>query len=82
MFLNYGTPHRSVHGKVVARAFIQKAKKAAKKPIKAEQEKTLTEIVAKAQRKIEMSDYISAVEMLIRWKEEIQDEEEKECGQN
>ena len=27
VFLNYGTPHRSIHGKIVARGFIQKAKK-------------------------------------------------------
>jgi len=45
VFLNYGTPHRSQHGKVAARGFIQKAKKAARKKIKAEQEKTLTEIL-------------------------------------
>lgn len=45
VFLNYGTPHRSAHGKVDARGFIQKAKNAARKQIKAEQEKTLTEIL-------------------------------------
>lgn len=45
VFLNYGTPHRSQHGQVKARGFIQKAKKGAKRKIKAEQEKTLNEIL-------------------------------------
>jgi len=45
VFLNYGTPHRTEHGKVRARGFIQKAKKTARRKIKAEQEKTLKEIL-------------------------------------
>ena len=45
VFLNYGTPKRTQHGKVKARGFIQKAKRSAKKKIKAEQEKTLKEIL-------------------------------------
>ena len=39
------------------------------------QGRSLSEIIAKVQRKIEMSDYISAVEMLIRWKEQVLEEE-------
>lgn len=45
VFLNYGTPHRKKHGKVVARGFIQKAKRKAKKPIQQQQENTLKEIL-------------------------------------
>lgn len=45
IFLNYGTPKRTEHGKVSKRGFIQKAKRSAKKKIKAEQEKTLKEIL-------------------------------------
>lgn len=45
VFLNYGTPNRTTHGKVRARGFIQRAKKKANKLIKAEQEKTLKEIL-------------------------------------
>lgn len=45
VFLNYGTPNRSKHGKVKARGFIAKAKKNAKKQIKKQQEETLNEIL-------------------------------------
>lgn len=45
IFLNYGTPRRTKHGKIKARGFIQRAKKVAKRKIKAEQEKTLDEIL-------------------------------------
>ena len=45
VFLNFGTPHRSKHGKVKARGFIAKAKKNAKKQIKKQQEQTLNEIL-------------------------------------
>lgn len=45
IFINYGTPRRTKHGKVKARGFIDKAKKKAKPKIKKEQEKTLDEIL-------------------------------------
>lgn len=45
VFLNYGTPNRTKHGKVVARGFINKAKKRAKRNINAAQEKTLQRIL-------------------------------------
>jgi len=45
VFANYGTPHRSKHGKQPAKGFIQKAKKKANTQIKKEQEKTLNEIL-------------------------------------
>lgn len=45
MFAQYGTPHRKKHGQESARNFITKAKKAAKPKIKAQQQKTLNEIL-------------------------------------
>ena len=45
IFLNYGTPHRTKHGKVKERGFIQRAKTKAKKPIQKQQEETLKEIL-------------------------------------
>jgi len=45
LFLNYGTPHRKKHGKIIARGFIQRAKRKAKKPIQQQQENTLKEIL-------------------------------------
>ena len=49
IFLNYGTPHRTKHGKVAARGFIERAKKQANKTIKKQQEETLQEILARLQ---------------------------------
>lgn len=45
IFLNYGTPRRTKHGKVKARHFIEKAKKKAKSKIKNSQQQTLEEIL-------------------------------------
>ena len=42
--------------------------------------KSMEEIMKKVERKIEMSDLISAVEMLMRWKEITLDEENRKCG--
>lgn len=45
VFLNYGTPHRSKHGKIDAKGFVDQAKKKAKSKIKKKQEETLNEII-------------------------------------
>ncbi len=45
IFANYGTPHRKSHGQEKARGFVAKAKRAAKPKIKAQQEKTLNDII-------------------------------------
>lgn len=45
VFLNYGTPKRTKHGKVKARGFIQSAKKNARPKIKKQQEETLNDIL-------------------------------------
>ncbi len=45
VFLNYGTPHRTLHGKITARGFIQKAKKKASPQIKKQQQQTLDDIL-------------------------------------
>lgn len=45
IFINYGTPHRSKHGKIKARGFIANAKKKARPQIKKQQETTLKEIL-------------------------------------
>lgn len=45
VFLNYGTPRRTMHGQVAARGFIQKAKKKARPKIKKAQQETLDEIL-------------------------------------
>ena len=50
VFLNYGTPHRRIHGKVKARGFIQKARKKAKPQIKRQQEETLNDIISRLKR--------------------------------
>ena len=44
IFINYGTPRRTKHGKIKARGFIQKAKSRAKPKIRKEQEKILDDI--------------------------------------
>ena len=49
VFLNYGTPKRSKHGKIVARGFIDKAQRKAKKQIKKKQEETLKTIIGELQ---------------------------------
>ena len=48
VFLNYGTPHRSKHGKVPAKGFIQKAKRSAKALIKKSQKQMLDNIIKEA----------------------------------
>lgn len=45
VFLNYGTPRRKKHGQVKARGFIDKAKKAARRKIQSELEKTRDEML-------------------------------------
>jgi len=45
VFMNYGTPYRTKHGKIKKRSFIQRAKRKAKKPIQQQQEDTLKEIL-------------------------------------
>lgn len=50
VFLNYGTPNRSKHGKIVARGFILKAKKKASAPIKRAQKETLEKIMGELKR--------------------------------
>ena len=50
VFLNYGTPNRSEHGKVAERGFIDKAKKKATPKIKKEQKKALEKILARLQK--------------------------------
>lgn len=45
IFINYGTPRRTKHGKVKARGFIDKARRRAKPKIRKEQEKILDEIL-------------------------------------
>lgn len=47
VFLNYGTPNRSKHGKVAARGFIQRAKKTASAPMKRAQKETLEKILGR-----------------------------------
>lgn len=45
VFINFGTPRRQKHGKIKARGFVAKAKKAARPQIKKQQEQTLKEIL-------------------------------------
>ena len=47
VFLNYGTPRRTKHGKVAARGFIQVAKKKASPQIKKAQRATLEKILGR-----------------------------------
>lgn len=50
VFLNYGTPRRTMHGKVAARGFIQKAKKKASPQIKKAQQATLEKILGRVSK--------------------------------
>ena len=50
VFLNYGTPRRTVHGKVAARGFIQAAKKKARPQIKKAQRATLEKILGRVNK--------------------------------
>lgn len=50
VFLNYGTPNRKKHGKVVARGFIQRAKKSATPKVKRVQKEVFEKILARLQR--------------------------------
>lgn len=47
VFLNYGTPHRKKHGKIVGKGFIQKAKKKANPKVKKVQKETFDEILGR-----------------------------------
>ena len=50
VFLNYGTPRRTKHGKVAARGFIQAAKKKARPRIKKAQRATLEKILERVSK--------------------------------
>lgn len=50
VFLNYGTPRRTLHGKVAARGFIQAAKKKARPKIKKAQQQTLETILERVSK--------------------------------
>lgn len=50
IFLNYGTPRRTKHGKVAARGFIQKAKKDASPRIKKAQREALEKILERVSK--------------------------------
>lgn len=50
VFLNYGTPRRTMHGKVAARGFIQAAKKKARPRIKKAQRETLEKILGRVNK--------------------------------
>lgn len=50
VFLNYGTPRRTLHGKVAARGFIQAAKKKARPRIKKAQQDTLEKILGRVSK--------------------------------
>ena len=50
VFLNYGTPRRTLHGKVAARGFIQATKKKARPRIKKAQRETLEKILGRARK--------------------------------
>lgn len=50
VFLNYGTPRRTKHGKVAARGFIAKAKKKARPQIKRAQQETLEKILGRVSK--------------------------------
>lgn len=50
VFLNYGTPKRSKHGKVEARGFIDRAQKKARKRIKKAQKEALEKILERVSK--------------------------------
>lgn len=50
VFLNYGTPHRSVHGKMVAKGFIDTAKRKARPKIKKQQQQVFDKILERLKR--------------------------------
>jgi hypothetical protein len=50
VFLNYGTPRRTMHGKVAARGFIQAAKKKARPKIKRAQQETFNKILGRLKK--------------------------------
>lgn len=50
VFLNYGTPRRTLHGKVAARGFIQASKKKARPQIKKAQGETLEKILGRVNK--------------------------------
>lgn len=50
VFLNYGTPHRKKHGKIVAKGFIQRAKKSATPKVKKVQKQVFEKILARLQK--------------------------------
>lgn len=50
VFLNYGTPRRTMHGNVAARGFIQAAKKKARPQIKKSQRETLEQILGRLKK--------------------------------
>lgn len=50
VFLNYGTPRRTKHGKITARGFIQKAKTKARPKIKKAQQETLGKILGRVSK--------------------------------
>lgn len=50
VFLNYGTPRRTMHGKVEARGFIEKAKNKARPKIKRAQQETLDIILERVSK--------------------------------
>lgn len=50
VFLNYGTPERTQHGKVVGRGFIKKARNAARPKIKKAQREVFEKIIGRLQK--------------------------------
>lgn len=50
VFLNYGTPNRTMHGQIVARGFIQKAKNTASRKMKKQQKEALEKILARLKK--------------------------------
>lgn len=50
LFLNYGTPHRKKHGKIVSKGFIQRAKKGATPKIKKAQKEVYEKILSRLEK--------------------------------